>query len=347
MLECQWIQRLHAYGLLRASFAPGPTIRKLRAYTRQRGMLLTYMASHVQHMQKALELMNCKLTEVVTDVVGVTGMGIIKAICRGTRDPKKLAAHRQCNVKATPEEIEAALEATWEEEYVFELTQALKLYEEYRRRLHDCEVRMEACLKQFSDQSEGRPLAPRAKSKMKNNVHFELRPLLLKLAGVDVTILEGVDETTALVLLSETGPDLSAFATAGHFASWLGLTPNHRGSGGKIQKRKVKPTASRASRAFRLAASGCCRAKNALGAYYRRLAARVSSAKALVATARKIAERYYHLLTKKEAYVRQGMNAYQEMYRQKLTKGLAKRALELGYQLTPLTMEPATPPPAN
>jgi len=345
VLECQWIQRLHAYGLLRASFVPGPEIRKLRTYERQRDMLLRYAAAHVQHMQKALELMNCKLTEVITDVMGVTGMLIIKAIARGVRDPKKLAAYRQCNCKATLAEIEAALEGTWQEEYVFDLRQALKLYEEYRRRLRDCEERIEACLQTFADQSAGRPLAPRPRCKAKNAVHFELRPLLLKMAGVDVTILEGIDETSALVLLSETGPDLSAFATSQHFTSWLGLSPNHRGSGRKVKKRGVKPSASRANRAFRLAASGCHHAKNALGAFYRRLAARIGSAKALVATARKIAERYYNLLTKKEPYVRQGQNDYEETYRRKLTKGLAKRAEELGYQLVPVTA--ASPAPAQ
>ena len=170
-------------------------------------------------------------------------------------------------------------------------------------------------------------------------MHFELRPLLLKMAGVDVTILEGIDETSALVLLSETGPDLAAFATSQHFTSWLGLSPNHRGSGRKVKKRGVKPSASRANRAFRLAASGCHHAKNALGAFYRRLAARIGSAKALVATARKIAVRYYNLLTKKETYVRQGLNDYEETYRRKLTKGLAKRAEELGYRLVPVAAE--------
>lgn len=343
VLECQWIQRLHSYGLLRASFVPGPAIRQLRSYQRQRDMLIRYAASHVQHMQNALELMNCKLTETIKDIVGVTGMNIIKAIVRGVRDPHKLAAYRQANCKASVAEFEAALKGTWQEEHLFDLRQALKLYEEYHRRLRDCEERIEACLQGFADRSEGRPLAARKPSHTKNAVHFELRGLLLKMAGVDVTALEGVDETTALVLLSETGPDLSAFATEQHFTSWLGLSPNHRGSGGKVRRRRVKPSASRANRAFRLAASGCHHAKNALGAFYRRLAARIGSAKALVATARKIAVRYYQLLTKKEEYVRVGHNQYEEAYRRKLTHGLAKRASELGYQLVPLTPADASP----
>jgi transposase len=346
VLECQWIQRLHAYGLLRASFVPSREIRKLRSYQRQRDMLIRYAASHVQHMQKALELMNCKLTETVKDVVGVTGMNIIKAIVGGERDPRKLAAYRQGNCKATVAEFEAALQGTWQEDYVFELKQMLLLYEEYQRRLLACEEQIEACLQRFADCSEGRKLAPRKRSRMKNAVHFDLRELLLKMAGVDVTALEGVDETTALVLLSETGPDLSAFRSSRHFTSWLGLSPNHRGSGGKLHRRRVKPSASRANRAFRLAASGCHHAKNALGAFYRRLAVRIGSAKALVATARKIAVRYYELLTNKQEYVRQDPNAYEATYKQKLARGLAKRAAELGYQLVPIPTTEAAPAPA-
>lgn len=339
VLDCQWIQRLHSYGLLRASFVPEPQIRKLRAYERQREMLLRYAASHVQHMQKALELMNCKLTEVVTDIVGMTGMLIIKAIVRGTRDPVKLAKYRHENCKASEREIAAALQGTWQEEYVFELRQALKLYEEYHRRLRDCEEEIEACLQTFADKSAGKPLAPRGRKrgKAKNAVRFDARSLLLKMAGVDVTVLEGIDETTALVLLSELGHDLSKFPTERQFTSWLGLCPNHRGSAGKVRKRQVKRSASRANRAFRLAASGCHHAKNALGAFYRRIAARSGGAKAVVATARKLAERFYRLLTKGGEYVRQDMDHYEKTYRMKVTKGLAQRAQELGYQLVPIT----------
>jgi transposase len=274
-------------------------------------------------------------------------MLIIKAIVRGERDPHKLASYRQCNCHATLEEIAAALEGTWQEDYLFDLKQALKLYEEYQRRLKDCEQRIEACLQKFADRSEGRPLAPIVRRRRnKNAVGFDMRTLLLKMAGTDITALEGVDDTTALVLLSETGYDLSAFATERNFTSWLGLSPNHRGSGGKVRKRQVKLSASRANRAFRLAASGCHHAKNALGAFYRRLAARIGSAKALVATARKIAERYYRLLTKKGEYQRLPQGQYEEAYRRRLTKGLARRAEELGYQLVPIATE-AVPTPAT
>lgn len=349
VLDCQWIQRLHSYGLLRASFQPGPEIRKLRAYERQREMLVCYAAIHIQHMQKALELLNCKLMNVLTDIVGVTGMLIIKAIVRGVRDAKRLAAYRHPNCKAEEAEIAAALQGTWKEEYVFELRQALKLYEEYQRRLKDCDAEIEACLKQFQDLSNGQKLTAKKSSakRKKHSMSFDVRGWLLKLLGVDATLLEGIDEATAFVLASELGPDLSAFATERHFASWLGLSPNHRGSGGRVRRRSVKASATRAARAFRMAAAGCHHAKNALGAFYRRIAARSGGAKAVVATARKIAERFYRLVTKKGDYVRQAENHYEEAYRLKLTKNLQKRAEELGYELTPIKTPTDTAPTAS
>ena len=349
VLDCQWIQRLHSCGMLRASFVPPPKIRELRAYERQRDMMLRYAASHVQHMQKALELMNCKLTEVISDIVGHTGMLILRAIVRGVRDPVRLSAYRHFSCKANREEnreeIARALEGTWLPEYVFELKQALKLYDEYRARLSDCEAEIAKCLASFEDRSEGREPAPRPRkrSKAKNAVRFDARSLLVKMAGVDVTALEGIDESTALTLLSELGFDLSAFPTERHFTSWLGLSPNHRGSGGRVKRRHVKPSTTRANRAFRLAASGCHHAKNALGAFYRRIAARSGGAKAIVATARKIAERFWRLLTGRGDYVRQAMNHYEDAYRLKLTRGLAKRAQELGYRLTPIERTVETP----
>ena len=345
VLDCQWIQRLHSYGLLRASFRPGPEIRKLRSFERHREMLVRYAASHVQHMQKALEQMNCKLPEVVTDITGVTGMLIIKAILRGVRDPQQLAAYRHAACKSSVAEIAAALQGNWQEEYLFDLRQAMKIWEEYRRRLKDCEDQIEACLRQFPVKSADKPLPPnpradRRGSRGKNAVHFDARELLFRMTGVDVTMLEGIDQTTALVLVSELGFDLSKFPTERHFTSWLRLSPNHRGSAGRIKSRRTGHASSRASRAFQMAAAGCHHAKHAMGAFYRRIAARSSGAKAVVATARKIAERYYRLMTKGGDYVRQAMGAYERTYQLKLTRGLAKRAAELGYQLVPLTTSP-------
>jgi transposase len=346
VLDCQWIQRLHTYGLLRASFRPNAEVRQLRSYQRHREMLTQYAASHIHHMQKALEQMNVKLTEVVSDITGQTGMSIIKAIVRGQRDAYKLAKYRHGGCKATEAEIASALLGTWSEAALFDLRQALKLYEEYQRRLQECGERIEKCLRQFADRSAGQPLPkPVRQSRPKNRgVSANTRQMLYQLAGVDVTLIEGIDETTALVLLCELGYDLSKFPTERHFTSWLGLSPNHRGSGGKIKKRRVRPGQNRAARALRVAAQGCHHAKNALGAFYRRIAARCGGPKAVVATARKIAERFWRLLTKGTAYIRQGMDEYEQTYHLKLARRLAQRAAELGYKLVPVTMTPEPEP---
>jgi transposase len=338
VLDCQWIRRLHSYGLLTASFRPADDIVVWRGYQRQREMLIRYAAQHVQHMQKALEEMNVKLTEVVSDIVGQTGMKILKDIVRGVRDPVKLAKHRHERCRATEAEIACALQGTWREEHLFALEQAVQMYEFYQRQLGACEKRIEACLGRFADKSGGAKLPPRARQQKprRHEPKFGARALLFRMAGVDLTLIEGISETTALVILSEIGLDLSRFPTEKNFVSWLGLCPQHRGSAGHIFSRRVRRGANRAARALRMAAQGCHHAKNALGAFYRRIQARCGGAKAVVATARKIAERVYRLLKYGQEYVRQGEQAYEEAYRQRTVKGLAHKAERLGYKLVPV-----------
>jgi transposase len=304
-------------------------------------MLIRYAAQHVLHMQKVLEEMNLKLTEVVSDIVGLTGLKIIKDIVRGVRDPLKLAKHRHTLCKATEEEIARSLHGNWREEHLFALAQALALYEFYHRQMQDCDQRIEACLKKFADKSGGEVLAPKPRKHQgrANEVKFDARGLLFRMAGVDLTVIEGIQETTALVILSEIGTDLSRFPSEKNFVSWLGLCPQHRGSAGKIFSRRVRRGANRAARAMRLAAQGCHHAKNALGAFYRRIQARCGGPKAVVATARKIAERVYRLLKYGAEYVRQGEHAYEQAYRKRTLKGMASKAARLGYKLVPLTPE--------
>lgn len=342
VLDCQWIRRLHSYGLLTASFRPGDDIVRWRGFQRQREMLIRYAAQHVQHMQKALEEMNVKLTEVVSDIVGGTGLKIIKDIVRGERDPLQLAKHRHSACKASEAEIASALYGNWRSELLFILEQTLKLYEFYQKQLHVCEKRIEECLRGMKDRSNGAPLPAslRMRKAEKNEVRFGARALLFKIAGIDLTAVEGISETTALVLLSEIGPDLSRFPHEKNFVSWLGLCPQHRGSGGKIYKRRTRRGANRAARALRMAAQGCHHAKNALGAFYRRIQARAGGAKAIVATARKIAERVYRLLKYGQEYVRQSVDAYETAYQLRLTKSLAKKAASLGYKLVAETAVP-------
>ena len=342
VVDCQWIRRLHSYGLLTGSFRPDDDIIRWRGLQRQREMLIRYAAMHVQHMQKVLEGMNVKLTEVVSDIVGQTGMKIIKDIVRGVRDPLKLAKHRHERCQRTEAEIASALYGNWRLELLFALKQALKLYEFYQTQLRECEGQIEACLRSLKDQSDGRPLPPNLRKCKpgKNEVRFGARALLFRMSGVDLTQIEGISESTALVILSELGTDLSAFAYEKNFVSWLGLCPQHRGSGGKIFKRRIRRGANRVSRALRMAAQGCHHAKNALGAFYRRIQSRAGGAKAIVATARKIAERVYRLLKYGQEYVRQSQETYEQAYQQRLHKALAKKAASLGYKLVPETITP-------
>jgi transposase len=340
VLDCQWIQRLHSYGLLTASFRPTDEVVVWRSYQRQREMLIRYAAQHVQHMQKALEEMNVKLTEVVSDIVGLTGMKIIKDILRGVRDPLKLAQNRHDRCHATEAEIARSLYGNWREDHLFALRQAVQMYEFYHRQLRQCDEKIEACLRAFADKSGGEVLTEKARKLQRANaVAFDARTLLFRMAGVDLTVIEGISELTALTILSEIGTDMSRFPSEKQFVSWLGLCPNHRGSAGRIFSRRVRKGANRAARALRLAGQSCHHAKNALGAFYRRVQARCGGAKAVVATARKIAERVYRLLKHGEEYVRQGEKAYEEAHRARTVKGLARKAESLGYKLTPLTTQ--------
>jgi transposase len=338
VLDCQWIQRLHSYGLLAASFRPSDKVIVLRSYLRQRLMLICYAGQHIQHMQKALEQMNVKLTEVVSDITGVTGMAIIKAILRGERDPLVLAKYRNEHCKRSEEEIALALYGNWREDHLFELEQAVSLYDLYQKHLDDCDAKLKAYLESLDDRSGGKkPLTKSRQRKRKGNEpNFDTRSLLHRFSGVDLTILEGVEATTALVVLSEIGTDMSKWPSVKHFVSWLGLCPIKDESGGKDRGRRRRRRANRAARALRLAAQGCHHAKNALGAFYRRIQARCGGPKAVVATARKIAERVYRLLKYGEEYVRQDMAAYEASYRERTLKGLARKAQEMGFELKPV-----------
>jgi transposase len=343
VLDCQWLQRLHSYGLLTASFRPAEKVVVLRGYLRQRQMLIRYAGQHVQHMQKALEQMNVKLAEVVSNITGVTGMAIIQAILKGERNPLELAKLRNDKCKRTEAQIARALYGNWREEHLFALKQAVTLYEFYRQQLAECDVQLQAYLGTFADRSQGRPRPPRQRRSTPtlNDPVFDVGGGLYRMAGVDLTVLEGINANTALVLLSEVGPDVSRFPTVKRFTSWLGLCPQHQGSAGKIRSRRVLRGGNRAGRALRLAVQGCYQAKHALGAFYRRIQARAGAPKAIVATARKLAERVYRLLKYGAEYVCQGVEIYEAAYRARVIKGLARRAAELGYRLE-LATEPGT-----
>jgi transposase len=334
--DAQWLQRLHEYGLLRASFRPKGEVATLRAYLRQRERLLDYAASHIQHMQKALMQMNVQLHHAVADITGATGMRIIRAIVDGERDATALAAHRDQRCHASVEEIAKALAGNWREEHIFALAQALDLFEAYQAKVAACDTRIEAVLQRLRDAAAkpvGRLPPPRQRSRSVNAPAFDVRAALHALLGVDLTQIHGLGPSLALKLVGECSTDLSAWPSAKHFTSWLGLAPANKISGGKVLSSRTRRSGSRAAALLRLAAVTVGRTQTALGAFYRRLAARVGKAKAVTATARKIAVLFYNTLRHGMAYADPGASYYEERYRARVLLNLQRRAKSLGYVL--------------
>lgn len=335
--DAQWLQQLHAYGLLRGSFHPPADIAALRAYLRQRERLLDYAASHIQHMQKALTQMNLQLHHVVSDITGKTGMRIIRAILDGTRDPLMLAGFRDARCKASVETIVQALEGNYRAEHLFALEQALALYDAYQERVMACDQRIEAALAQLTpSEPPSAPLpAPRHKTRQPNAVNFDVRTALHALIGVDLTQIHGIGPYLALKLVSECGTDLSAWPTAKHFTSWLCLSPGNKISGGKVLSAHTRRSHNRASALLRLAAVNVGKTDSALGAFYRRLAMRIGKAKAVTATARKLAVLFYNTLRHGLDYSDPGASYYEERHRQRVVTNLERRAKQLGFTLEP------------
>jgi transposase len=339
-LDCQWIQRLHSCGLLAAAFRPDDQVVVLRGYLRQRHMLAAFAAQHVQHMHKALELLNVKLPEVVSDVTGVTGMAIIQAILAGERDPATLAKLRDRRCQQDEAAIARALQGNWRAEHLFALRQAVDLHAFYLGRIAECDKAVEAHLLTFADKSGGVSLPPRPPGKRKyRRKHqaglpsFDARTRLYRASGVDLTRIEGIEENTALTLLGEVGLDMSRWPSAKHFCSWLGLCPQHRISGGKVMSRGVRPGANRAAQALRLAARSLGHAKSAMGAYFRRMKARLGPAKATTAAAHKLARLVYSLLKHGDEYVARSVEEGEREYRERQLRGLQRKARELGFDL--------------
>ena len=336
MNDAQWLQRLHACGLLRASFRPGRDIAALRVYLRLRERHLDFAAAHIQHMQKAMTYMNLQLHHVVSDVTGVTGMKIIRAIVGGQRDPEVLAQMRQVGCKASVETVQAALVGNYQPEHVFALSQALALHDFYQRQVDECDAKIEAVLVELTaaKPSPDTPL-PKARHRtvQPNAVNFDVRPVLYQLTGVDLTQIHGIGPYLALRLIAECGTDLSRWRSAKHFTSWLTLSPGCKISGGKVLSAHTRKTTNRVAAHLRLAAVTVGRTDTALGAFYRRLSARIGKAKAVTATARKIAVLFYNAMRFGLAYQDPGATHYEQKYRERVIKQLHRRAAEFGFSL--------------
>jgi transposase len=316
--ECQWLLKLHAFGLLNNSFQPSAEVRIARTLWRHRGTLVAEASSAIQRMQKALIEMNVQLSNVLSDLSGISGMTIVGAILSGVRDRWELAALVQPEVKASPEQSAQSLEGNWREELLFVLGQEVELYRFYQSKIGDCDRQLCTHLESFGSRVdvEAQPLGPKPKGKKgsKNAPQFDLRSELYRITGIDWAQINGVDVLTAQTVLAEAGTDLSAFPTEKQFTSWLGLGPTNQKSGGKILNRRTRKVVNRATVAFRTAASTLFGSQSFLGAQYRRLRTRLGAPKAITAMARKLACLYYRLIKHGQQYVDKGTQYYEARY---------------------------------
>lgn len=335
--DAQWLLQLHQYGLLNGSYQPTDEIAKLRAYMRQRERLLEYAAAHIQHMQKSLMHMNLQLHHVVSDITGATGMRIIRSIISGNSNPQELAKFRDVRCKSSEETIAEALTGNYRAEHLFTLKQAVSLYDTYQENVAQCDLEIESILKKLRkvDPPETPLPKPRYRNRQPNAPAFNVREALYAMIGVDLTQIHGLGPYLALKLVSECGTDMSRWPTVKHFTSWLCLAPGNKVSGGKVLSSRTRRSAGRAPALLRLAAVNVGKTNSALGAFYRRLASRIGKAKAVTATARKIAAMFYRVLRYGENYCDPGADYYEERYRKKVLKNIEKRAKQYGLVLVP------------
>jgi len=338
VLDCQWIRQLHMYGLLDGAFRPSAEMLPLRSLSRQREMLIRYASDHIRHIHKALDLMNVKLHLVVSDTMGVTGMRILRAILDGKRDPKELAKLRERSCQKSEADFVKALIGNYRDEHLFALKQALELFDTYQQKIKECDTQRQLVLTAFEKVADATELAPKpSPSRRKNQPYFDARTLLYQIVGIDLTATDGLQTSSVLTIIAETGTDMSPWPSGKHFAAWLALSPNNRITGGKPIRNKafiIRP--NRAAQAFRLAAQTLERSQTAIGAFFRRVQSRLGSAGAIKATAHKLARIFYAMLKHKTPYRDPGANYYEQRYRERLLNSLQRKAANLGFTLTPL-----------
>ena len=341
IIDAQWIQTLHSYGLLESSFRPQADLAALRTLLRHRAQLLEHRAPHILHMQKSMLQMNVQLSQALSDITGDTGIAIIRAIVAGERDAEKLAAFRDRNCKKSAEEIGRALTGTWRSEHLFVLQQSLEMYDEYTRQVEICDAEIERMYASTRPDWDGGELKPPSQSK--RNSHSknapknqkEIRQHLKRLAGVDISAVEGIGVSGAQTVIIECGTDLIQFPKEGNFSSWLGLAPKHEISGGKVLKNRTLKTKNRAGQAFRMAAQSVKRSDCVFGMMYRRFRSRMDNRQATVATAHAIARVVYRMLKYKVEYESIDVTEYEKQYEEQQIKYMKKKAAKLGYQLVP------------
>jgi transposase len=336
--ECQWLLKLHTFGLLNNSFQPNDAVRAMRTLWRHRAGLVAQAGSAIQRMQKALIEMNIQLSNVLSDLSGVSGMAIVQAILGGEREPRRLAALADPQVKASKAVIAKSLQGNWREELLFVLSQEVESYRRCQEKMVACDQKLQEFLRGMESKVDlkTQPIGPRPKGKrVRGNAPktFDLRTELYRLTGVDWSQVDGIDVQVAQTVIAEVGTGLESFPSEKHFANWLGLCPTNETSGGKVLTRRTPKVVNRAKVAFRQAASALLKSQSYLGAQYRRLRTRLGAPKAITAMARKLACLFYRLLTKGQQYVDKGAQYYESRHREQQIRSVLKRAHQLGLQV--------------
>jgi transposase len=340
--DCQWLQYLHAVGLLKASFRPAQDICAIRSLVRHRNNLVELATCHVQHMQKALDQMNLQLHHVISDITGTTGLAIIDAILAGERDPAKLAGLRDPRIRASEQNIVKSLGGDYRPEHLFTLKQSLALYRVYEKQISECESEIQRFMKSLDATTNPPlyPLAPAKDSVKKCKVMAPakapcLREEAYRILGVDLTTIPGISALHIQAIIAEVGPDLSKFRSPAAFASWLGLCPDNDVSGGKVLWTGTRKVKNRFAAALRMAAQSLQGSRSALGEFYRRMRSRLGAPKAITATAHKLARIIYHLLITREPYDEGVFARIESGYQKRTENRLKAQALALGYALVP------------
>jgi transposase len=342
-LDCQWLRILHTFGLLAGSFRLTDAMGVLRHYLRHRQMLIESAAAHIQHMQKALTQMNLQLEHVISDITGLTGMRIIRAILKGERNPRRLAEMRDVRTKNDEATIAKALEGNYREEQLFVLRQAVELFDYYQLQLAACDGQIAAYMKTLESKvdlkADPLPAARVKKKNRRNDLVFAGREEAYRISGVDMTQIDGISESAALTILSEIGVDVSAWKTEKHFASWMTVCPNNKITGGRIFQRRTRKSSNRVRNVLCLCGQTLFNSRSALGAFARRMRSRLGVEKAIVATAHKLALLIYRLLKFGKIYVDIGQDAYENKYRERAVRNLARQAKQYGLSLAPIPAE--------
>jgi transposase len=351
VLDCQWLQQLACFGLLKGAFRPENDIVALRAYLRHRDNLIKCASEHIQRMQKSLTQMNIQLHNVISDITGKTGMDIIRAIVGGTADPKVLAKLRNERCHNSEEIIMQSLIGNYREEHLFTLKQELDLYDMYSSKIKECDAEImsqisrietkkncktEENKEQKDDTKELNPRKKKSRKLKKHEYPLELREELVRITGVDLTLIPGIEAGTAIALIGEIGTDMSKWRSAKHFASWLGLSPGNKVSGGKRLSGKTKHCANRAAIMLRMSANTLYNADSAHGAFLRRMKTRLGSPKAITACAHKLAKQVYFALKYGRQFEDTGAAKYEAQYQKKKLVNIKRRAAEMGYKIIPI-----------